>query len=302
MGNDRLIAVGAPGREPRSSRLRLHGLAVMSLLLATASGIILSGSAGAISGHPTTGPPTGEFAPFSQCPTANVNAQDCLYGQITAGSVQFDGFDIPITNTITFQAGLEQPDDSGSSAWLPAANGETWSTTEQPYRPSNSSDDCAANLLGLDGDAEATFEMPQNLNSDGTIADTYVNFQNWLEDEGVALEMPLEIVVSNPAYLGVAAGVTGVPAATCTIGPFLLDLTTGTTSPPPPNQPISGQTGTISTSSDGEVLYVDGASLVDNSFAVPAGQIYAGSPAGSNTVVLQTNVQIASAENVVASE
>jgi hypothetical protein len=297
MGSDRRLESVAPLRRFRLPRLGVPLLALTALLLATATWVLVPGSAGA-----NGGPPTGDFAPFRDCPTANVNTQDCLYGQITAGSIQFDGFDIPITNAITFQAGLEESDNSGSSAWLPAVNGETWTKTDQPYRPSNSSEDCAANLLGLDGDAVATLEIPQNLNSDGTIADTSVNFENWLEEEGVGVQMPLEIVVSNPAYLGIAVGVTGIAPATCTIGPFLLNLTTGTTSPPAPNSPISGAAGTISTSDGDEILYIDGASLVDNSFSVPAGQIYAGSPAGSNTVVFQTNVEIASAENVVASE
>jgi hypothetical protein len=56
--------------------------------------------------------------------------------------------------------------------------------------------------------------------------------------------------------------------------PILLEPTAGTTAPPAPNTPITGDSGTISLNSDpngyGDLLVgFSGATLVDNSFSVP---------------------------------
>ncbi len=57
----------------------------------------------------------------------------------------------------------------------------------------------------------------------------------------------------------------------CFIGsgaePILLQVTTGTTSPPPPNTPITGNKGKLSLLE--EIDELNGVSLVDNSFAAP---------------------------------
>jgi hypothetical protein len=59
----------------------------------------------------------------------------------------------------------------------------------------------------------------------------------------------------------------------CTIGtasdPITLNLTSGTTSPPAPNQPITGSPGTFTTNSKTSVGTDKGVRLVDNAFAVP---------------------------------
>lgn len=73
--------------------------------------------------------------------------------------------------------------------------------------------------------------------------------------------LPADVLVSNP-LLG----------PSCTIGsaatPITLNLTDGTTSPPPPNRPITGALGTFTSHSNG-VIAITGAKLVDNAFAVP---------------------------------
>ena len=64
---------------------------------------------------------------------------------------------------------------------------------------------------------------------------------------------------------------TGLLGNSCYIGsnsnPITLHLTTGTTSPPPPNEPISGKEGKI-TESEGILKFSEGV-YVDNSFAAP---------------------------------
>ena len=49
----------------------------------------------------------------------------------------------------------------------------------------------------------------------------------------------------------------------------MLHLTTGTTSPAFPNQPITGSRGTLEGAGKGKIVKIKGNSLVDNNFAVP---------------------------------
>jgi hypothetical protein len=52
--------------------------------------------------------------------------------------------------------------------------------------------------------------------------------------------------------------------------PILLNLTTGTTSPPPPNEPISGHGPTsFEETEEPAIAYLKGSQYVDNSFAAP---------------------------------
>jgi hypothetical protein len=80
---------------------------------------------------------------------------------------------------------------------------------------------------------------------------------------GTAIGLPVQIKLSNP-FLG----------STCYVGsnsdPIQINYTTGTTSPPPPNEPWTGKPGRITTSGPGgEILHIIEGELVDNSFAVP---------------------------------
>ena len=109
----------------------------------------------------------------------------------------------------------------------------------------------------------------------------------------------------------------------CYIGsesnPVQLHLTSGTTSPPEPNKPISGKKGTLSTEENGEILVASENTLVDNSYPAPAaegcGEFFSflidplvdsklglPSKAGHNTAILEGTLRITSAEAVVNSE
>jgi hypothetical protein len=108
----------------------------------------------------------------------------------------------------------------------------------------------------------------------------------------------------------------------CYIGsnasPILLDLTTGTTSPPPPNSPITGTVPEVSSTPNSVVDFSDG-TYVDNAFAAPGvngctlappfppisinGLINSitglPSPAGSNTAIFELDSEFASSEETV---
>jgi len=83
-----------------------------------------------------------------------------------------------------------------------------------------------------------------------------------LTEEGTALSLPVKVHLENP-FLG----------STCYIGsntsPIIINLTTGTTAPPPPNKPIKGKVGEVTSNPAGNLLTISKNSLVNNSFAAP---------------------------------
>ena len=130
-----------------------------------------------------------------------------------------------------------------------------------------------------------------------------------LTGTGAALTLPIKIKLGN-VLLG----------SNCTIGsdanPIVLQLTAGTTAPPPPNQPITGNAGTIGV--DGSTIVITGATFDDNSFAVPVAsgcsplglqlldQTVSGivnakqglpSAAGKNTVVMNADAWLGTSPN-----
>jgi hypothetical protein len=80
-------------------------------------------------------------------------------------------------------------------------------------------------------------------------------------NEGI-LNLPIKIHLSNAA-LGNNCYVGSVT------NPIQLHLTVGTTSPPPPNKPISGHGGTFSFNEATEVVSETNGEYVDNSFSAP---------------------------------
>lgn len=74
--------------------------------------------------------------------------------------------------------------------------------------------------------------------------------------------LPIKVHLTTPS---------GVLGNNCYIGsvgtPIVLNNTTGTTEPPPPNKPISGKEGEFSEA--GGIVFFKNGTYVDNSFAVP---------------------------------
>ncbi len=74
--------------------------------------------------------------------------------------------------------------------------------------------------------------------------------------------LPIKVHLETPS---------GVLGNNCYIGsvgtPIVLNNTTGTTNPPPPNKPISGKEGEFS--EVGEIVHFNNGVYVDNAFAVP---------------------------------
>ncbi|EHN10927.1 secreted protein [Patulibacter medicamentivorans] len=138
------------------------------------------------------------------------------------------------------------------------------------------------------------------------------NGNNFFGETGTALTLPLRVKLDNPilgsnCYIGSAAN------------PVLLKLTTGATSPPPPNTSITGALGTVFVEQRGRLIRNEGFRVVDNAFAAPkadgcgnlltnwlldpAVNLKEGLPAaaGKNTAVMGGNQKIGNVINVRAS-
>ena len=82
----------------------------------------------------------------------------------------------------------------------------------------------------------------------GPASGFFLNEEDLLEGYGEALGLPTQIKLTNP-FLG----------TTCYDGsnenPIQISYTTGTTSPPPPNEPITGKPGGLFSTNDGEIVH-----------------------------------------------
>jgi hypothetical protein len=293
----------------------------MVVVMALFASLVVLGSAS--SALATEHHPKGDFAVFNQCPLSNPATNVCIFAQTESGEFIVGKKTVPIKNTITLQGGVhlienEELETIGTE-FIGAENGVTLSKTPQSvpgglaglvncFEISNFFERLACEVIfenGLTG-VTATTELAAPASS------IVLNGQNLIEATGTALFLPVKVKLDNP-LLG----------ESCYIGsnsaPIPLPLTTGTTSPPPPNKPISGKIGTIEFKDEFALTIIRGNSLVNNSFAAPAakgcGGIFSflidplvnaklGTPsaAGTNTARLNGTLQQANAGAVKASE
>jgi opacity protein-like surface antigen len=281
-------------------------LAAFALLVALA----LPASASASVHHPTGG-----FAPFGECPLSNTKIFTCMYSETTSGYVKLGAKTVPIKNPVVLQGGLERI-ESGATPFVPAEGGNTLTKVPQPV---------PGGLTGIVAPSwwpsllKELFNETINNGFTGVTATmelvgpAQVNTNALLGGSGTAVSLPVRVKLDNP-FLG----------SGCYIGsssnPIRLNLTDGTTSPPPPNTPITGAIGSGSESEGGNLITVTGQKLVDNSFAAPGANGCGGilfswavdpfvnsivgvpSPAGTNTAILEGRLLLANPAAVKASE
>jgi len=260
--------------------------------------------------------PTGTFANFGYCPLSNPTTDICVWSKSTSGSFTTGNKKVPIVNAVTLQGGLDFNPETGASSWINAEGGETLSKTPQPV---------PGGLTGVVAPSwwpsvlRNLFNETINNGFTGVTSTVELagpvqfSFLSLLTAQGAAVTLPVKIKLSNP-FLG----------SNCYIGsnssPVNLPLITGTTSPPPPNTPITGSPGTVTTNETGTYVKVSGSRLVNNSFATPGAKGCGGilfswavdplvnsivgipSPAGTNTAILEGFTEMGERPDVEASE
>lgn len=294
----------------------LRAKMISSALVAVCVGALGFASMASAASHS----PKGEFAPFAECPLSNPKVLSCIYSLSSAGSFTIGTKTVPLKNPVTLQGGVAPNFETLESDFVAAENGDTLSKTPQPV---------PGGLLGITAPSwwpqilkDLFNEVVINQGATGVTATVELakpasqiklNPVNLLEGTGTALSLPVKIKLSN-AFLG----------SNCYLGsssnPIVINFTTGTTSPPLPNKPITGSPGTIAANEAGTLITFSGGKLVNNSFSAPGASGCGGilfswavdplvnsilgtpSPAGKNTAILEGKIQSAEAFAVKASE
>jgi hypothetical protein len=256
---------------------------------------------------------TGEFTKFANCPYNNTEVKKCIYSVTESGEVVLGSKEVPIEKAVVLQGGYGKVSE-GFSPFFAATNGVTLSKAPQ---------NVPGGLAGLVNckkisdwllriSCELTFENGlTGLNSTLELAqpasEIRVSENNLAGEEGTALKLPVKVHLENP-FLG----------KKCYVGssgsPIIWNLTTGTTSPPSPNEPISGAGGTATLLEGGRILVIKENILVDNAWSAPKASGCGGilsflvSPiinaqlgstaAGHNTAILEGTVSTSSAAAV----
>jgi len=219
-----------------SSRLRRKLLVVFTAVAA------ISALAASMASAATPAP---GFERFAGCPSATENPEvvECLYSIIKSGHFEMGNKDVPITNPITMTGGLNNTLGGFS------ANSQGGLKPVKQQVPGG--------VIGLTGlDWLVNFLSLEGLK---LYAVTELVGQPQV---GEALTLPIRVHLINPVlgskcYVGSASS------------PIVLNLTSGTTSPPPPNTPISGTPPKFTANPETEVLAFKEGVYVDNAFAAP---------------------------------
>jgi hypothetical protein len=273
--------------------------------------------------------PSGDFVSFKQCPRFTPGVGLCFYTQVIGGLTAIGKQTVPINtdgqHAIVVQGGIEhQQEPPFAETFVGALNGETLSPTPQSVpgglaglvncneMPGSGflralgrticQEVFASKLTGL----SVTTELA------GPADNIAISRFNLLLGAGTVLSLPVKIHLESP-----------ILGRSCYIGsdqaPVVLNLTTGTTSPAPPNSPISGHVGEIKAKDGFNFAEIPGNVLVDNDFAVPQATGCGGilsflidpiinhklglpSPAGNNTTIQDTNLYEATSKAVIESE
>jgi len=217
---------------------------------------------------------SGEFAKFNDCPSTTAGVFKCLYSVTTGGEIILGNKKTPIVHPVTLQGGVGAQNEENEAEFYPqkfyaASDGNTLSKTPEPVPggllgiiPPENTPEWLKSIIkgftenGLTG-VNATLELARPA-SEIVVSEFALTLE-----EGVALKLPVRIHLENP-FLG----------SECYVGssssPIIWNLTTGTTSPPPPNKPISGTSGILTTKEKAEIAQLTGAKLVDNAWSAPA--------------------------------
>jgi hypothetical protein len=215
--------------------------------------------------------PSGIYAGMGDCPLSSPALQDpanaqvgCVVAVSNSGSFTVGGTTIPFTTPLTLQFGVQWP---SSHPVVKFPNG-TSANVYTPVAPADGRELVASPLEVPIPGIPNILPGLTSVSAQVELAGPITSFVPLAAGQPYPVFiMPIKIHLSNP-LLG----------PDCFIGsdssPIVLQPTTGTTSPPPPAQPISGNPGTIGLKGDPNghkavVIQLTGSALVDNSFSVP---------------------------------
>jgi hypothetical protein len=189
--------------------------------------------------------PAPGYAKFAGCPSQAEDAKvfQCVYSTITGGTFQMGSKEVPLANPMTLSGGLQTDGTVVATAkgglsvvkqkvpgGVVGLTGLTW-------------------LLEFFGNESLTLYAATELAGGPTL-------------KAGILNLPIRVHLIN-----------GLLGSGCYVGsfenPIELNLTTGTTSPPSPNEPITGKAPKSTFNSTTKITSQTGGEFVDNSFSAP---------------------------------
>jgi hypothetical protein len=183
---------------------------------------------------------------FAGCPSpAEAETPLCVRSVINGGHFKMGSKDVPIVNPITLSGGMKN-------------SGELAATSKGGMTPVKQK--VPGGVIGLTG---LTW-LAEFLGSEALTlyAVTELAGVPFLIEGGEEVTLPIRVHLENP-----------VLGSSCYVGsfssPINLRLKLGTTSPPPPNKPITGVFPKEGTSDLANVILLEKGTYVDNSFAAP---------------------------------
>ena len=244
------------------TRMGKPHMGIFAVAAVALAALVFAGSALALK-------PTGEFVNFGGCPTKVTGVNFCVFAQTTSGEFKIKKTTVPITKTITLQGGIIENEETGAETWVNAANGaETLSKTPQSV-PGG-----LLKILAPEFFPEPLKKIfnefinkgPTGVNATAElVGNITINRGALFSGAPDALNLPLRVRLENE-FLG----------PKCYVGssskPVNIELTTGTTSPPLPNLPITGSLGEIELNEAGTKIVLRKNSLVINTFAAPGAE------------------------------
>jgi hypothetical protein len=192
--------------------------------------------------------PAAGYERFAGCPSPEENpaVTVCQRAVITGGHFQMGSKDVPLENPITLSGGTNAKAENFS------ANAKGGLTPVQQKVPGG-----VVGLTGLTwlleffGNEALTLYAVTELVGAPKLTPT-------------AFELPIRVHLINPGGLLGNSCYVGSPAS-----PIQLKLATGTTAPPPPNEPITGKAPKFGFGTPAGVSRFSEGIFVDNSFAAP---------------------------------
>jgi hypothetical protein len=192
------------------------------------------------------GAPKEGYERFAGCPEGNAEVFLCQRVNIHGGHFKMGSKDVPITNPIVLSGGLKL---SGEIIFNSQGG---LSKARQPI---------PGGLIGLTGLDSLLKALKAELLQ--VFAVTELAGTPFIKEGGQEAELPIKVHLESP-LLG----------NNCYVGsntePINLNMTLGTTAPPKPNEPISGEEPVEGPSDLEGVLLLENGLYVDNSFAAPA--------------------------------
>jgi hypothetical protein len=192
--------------------------------------------------------PAPGYAQFAGCPSPAENAAStaCFRTVINGGYFQMGNKNVPITNPITLSGGIDPVTGVVSAS---PSGGMTPTKQKVPGG--------VVGLTGLTWLLELLGSNALTLYAVTELAGV-PNIKPGFGEVRLPIKVHLiNSVLGNNCYVGSAAN------------PMNLNLTTRTTSPPPPNVPITGKEPTFSFTESPEIFHFEDGAFVDNSFAAP---------------------------------